>query len=316
MGEFDLIEKYFTWDQPPGNVITGVGDDAAVLELQSDTQLVTAVDTMVAGVHFPLDSPAKSIGHKSLAVNLSDLAAMGANPEWFTLALTLPEINHQWLKEFSSGLKEIAQNSGIYLVGGDTTQGPLTISIQVMGTVKKGKALLRSGAQLGDNIYVTGTLGDAAAGLMSIDGKLELPAVDADYCKQRLDQPQPRLAESLVISRFASSCIDVSDGLLQDLLHILKQSNKGAELDLSLIPMSDVLNKIESEQALGFALSGGDDYELLFTIPQQLEARFLQEMQHVDYPVSAIGIITDKSQAIVDSDGNILASKGYDHFHE
>ena len=184
MGEFDLIEKYFTWEGSTSsvdtqtNVAVGIGDDAAVLNIPKLTQLVTSIDTLISGVHFPENTPPKAIGHKALAVNLSDLAAMGATPEWFTLALTLPDVNHEWLSEFSAGLKALAQQFNIMLVGGDTTRGPLSISIQVMGFVESNHALLRSGANTGDKIYVTGTLGDAAVGLQTIKNKLSLSSND------------------------------------------------------------------------------------------------------------------------------------------
>ncbi len=320
MDEFDLIEKYFTWEHSTSlidsqsTIAMGVGDDAAVLNIPPNTQLVTSIDTLVSGVHFPENTPADAVGHKALAVNLSDLAAMGAKPVWFTLALTLPEINHGWLEDFSAGLKKLAQQTGIQLVGGDTTRGPLSISIQVMGLVESNQSLLRSGAKSGDKIYVTGTLGDAAAGLQTLKDNLTLS--DKAFCVQRLNYPQPRLAESEFIHALANSCIDISDGLLQDLAHILKASNKGAELDLSLIPFSKALNNLNKKQALSFALAGGDDYELLFTIPSEAELIFLEKCQQPGYQFTCIGVINDLSGSIVDAEGNSLMSKGYNHFYE
>ena len=320
MDEFDLIEKYFTWEHSTSRIdsqstiAVGVGDDAAVLNIPPNTQLVTSIDTLVSGVHFPENTPADAVGHKALAVNLSDLAAMGAKPAWFTLALTLPEINHGWLEGFSAGLKKLAQQTGIQLVGGDTTRGPLSISIQVMGLVESNQSLLRSGAKSGDKIYVTGTLGDAAAGLQTHKDNLTLS--DKAFCVQRLNYPQPRLEESEFIHAFATSCIDLSDGLLQDLAHILKASNKGAELDLSLIPFSKALNNLNKQQALSFALAGGDDYELLFTIPSEAESIFLEKYQQPGYQFTSIGMINDLSGSIVDAEGNSLMSKGYNHFYE
>lgn len=223
MSEFDLIGRYFTWDDIPKDVVTAVGDDAAVLDVPENRQIVTSIDTLISGVHFPENTSAKAIGHKALAVNLSDLAAMGAKPKWFTLALTLPDIDTQWLEDFSSSLKSLAKKYGIYLVGGDTTRGPLTISIQVIGLVEKGHSLLRGGATSGESIYVTGTLGDAAVGLQSIQQQKDLGSkVNKAFCEHQLNYPEPRLQESNIIRHFASSCIDVSDGLLQDLSHILK----------------------------------------------------------------------------------------------
>ncbi len=317
MHEFNLIQKYFTWNDAPTDVAIAVGDDAAVLDIPSGKQLVTSIDTLISGVHFPEDTPSFSIGHKALAVNLSDLAAMGAIPQWFTLALTLPEVDKVWLEGFSEGLKSLAQQHNCFLVGGDTTRGPLSISIQVMGFVERGKALLRSGAKLGDKIYVTGTLGDAAAGLHSIcshniQGSLDLPPQDSEFCQNRLNNPTPRLVESKLIKLYASSCIDVSDGLLQDLSHVLKASSVGAELDLSVLPFSSTLKKLDAKDATKFALAGGDDYELLFTVPAENEPEFLEVMVG---KVTCIGLINNDKQQITDETGKVLTSSGYNHFN-
>ncbi len=319
MHEFNLIEEYFTWNAVPSGIAVPVGDDAAVLDIPENHQLVTSIDTLISGVHFPKNTPAHAIGHKALAVNLSDLAAMGATPKWFTLALTLPEIEQTWLESFSRGLKEIAQKHQCFLVGGDTTRGPLSISIQVMGVVEKDKALLRSGAKSDDKIYVTGTLGDAVVGLHTIlNDKKHLIDVDVDendknFCQKRLNYPTPRLAQSQIIKELASSCIDISDGLLQDLSHILKSSNKGARLDLPVLPLSMVLQKLEKEEATNFALSGGDDYELLFTIPKHKEAELKKALGS---DVSCIGVIDKNINKITDLKGNELTIKGYNHFND
>lgn len=335
MSEFDLIATYFTWGNPSqysadtshdtgSKIIKSVGDDAAVLSLASNKQLVTSIDTLVSGVHFPSDTSPYDIGHKALAVNLSDLAAMGSKPEWFTLALTLPfsslGLDHEWLSEFSRGLKTLAEEANIALVGGDTTSGPLAISIQVMGSVEKGKALYRNGAKQGDKIYVTGTLGDGAAGLFSLQKTLNFTQADREYCQQRLNRPTPRLNESDLIKDYASACIDVSDGLLQDLSHILEQSNLnhsekilGAEIDYCRIPFSKALKSIDNHQAIEFALSGGDDYELLFTIAEALEAKFLESTKSKGLQFSCIGVITDK-EGIVDLNNKPLNTTGFNHF--
>jgi len=326
MSEFDLIATYFTWEDSinptknKNNIVKSVGDDAAVLALKPNQQLVTSIDTLVSGVHFPENTAAYDIAYKALAVNLSDLAAMGSKPEWFTLALTLPVIDNDWLKEFSRGLKELADISGIALVGGDTTTGPLAISIQVMGSVETDKALYRNGAKQGDKIYVSGTLGDGAAGLASLQNKLDLTIEDAKYCQQRLNRPTARNNESEAIRSFVSACIDVSDGLLQDLSHIIKQSkqalsasNLGAKLDLSQIPLSIALQNIDVDEALSFALNGGDDYELLFTIPENLEAEFLVSNKSNDFQFTCIGTVTN-IDTIVDQNNNPLATTGYNHF--
>jgi len=337
MHEFNVIQKYFTWNKPPRDVVIAVGDDAAVLDIPCNKQIVTSIDTLVSGVHFPEDTAPYAIGHKALAVNLSDLAAMGASPRWFTLALTLPEIDETWLEGFSAGLKALAQQHDCFLIGGDTTRGPLSISIQVMGVVDIGKALLRSDARVGDKIYVTGTLGDAAVGLQSILNKNNNSSDNSDennrkssslekeadtFCQQRLNMPTPRVVESNIIKHFASTCIDVSDGLLQDLSHILDASNVGAELNLTQLPLSSalmtLLSTADNKQASKLALTGGDDYELLFTIPESRETNFLGIVKG-KAKVSCIGTITDTTEdtiKITDENGNPLTSTGYNHFHD
>ncbi len=328
MHEFNLIQKYFIWNNPPRDVVTTVGDDAAVIDISYNKQLVTSIDTLVSGVHFPENTPPHAIGYKALAVNLSDLAAMGASPRWFTLALTLPEIDEKWLEEFSAGLKSLAQQHDCFLIGGDTTRGPLSISIQVMGVVDTGKAILRSGARVGDKIYVTGTLGDAAAGLQSIvdnknNNKLSSLEKEAKvFCQNRLNLPTPRIVESNIIKHFASTCIDVSDGLLQDLSHILEASGVAANLDLTQLPLSSALTTLHNQQAINLALTGGDDYELLFTIPESRETNFVGIVEG-KARVTCIGVITDTKEdqtVITDENGNLLTNannyKGYNHFDD
>lgn len=312
MHEFNLIETYFTWDDVPSNVAIAVGDDAAVIDIPKNKQLVTSIDTLISGVHFPKNTPGNAIGHKALAVNLSDIAAMGATPKWFTLALTLPEIDNSWLSGFSAGLKSLAQLHNCFLVGGDTTRGPLSISIQVMGLVDTGSALLRRGAKLGDKIYVTGTLGDAAGGLQILQENLESSQQDRKFFQKRLNFPTPRLVESKTIKQFATSCIDISDGLLQDLSHVLKASGVGAKLDLKALPFSPSLNNLTIELATDFALTGGDDYELLFTIPEEKEKKFIEKIKD---KATCIGSITQHQQRITDSNDKQLTSSGYNHFH-
>ncbi len=327
MGEFDLIEKYFSWDITDSptqsfSVSKSVGDDAAVLNTALNQQLVTSVDTLISGVHFPEDTPAEAIGHKALAVNLSDLAAMGAQAAWFTLALTLPEIDETWLKDFSRGLKALADKFNMQLVGGDTTRGPLSITINAMGFVDNGKAILRSGASEGDKIYVTGTLGDAALGLGliqdTIDHKKILILDEAlkSFCKKRLNFPTPRLIESNHIASYASSCIDISDGLLQDLSHLTKASQTGASIDISAIPKSQALEKIDPALSTSLALSGGDDYELLFTVVEHHETEFLQSIEDFSDSIHCIGVMTEEKHIIRDTQMKSLTPSGYDHFND
>ncbi len=318
MSEFALIEKWFTWRDTPPNVLLGVGDDAALLAPSQHEALVVTVDTSISGVHFPNNTPAHAVGYKSLAVNLSDLAAMGAKPLWFTLALTLPEANQQWLNEFAQGLQAAAKPHQIFLVGGDTTRGSLSITIQVIGSVPADQALLRSGAQIGDVIAVSGTLGDAAAGLACHQQRLYLPTADANYCLQRLHYPTPRLALGKVLKNIASSCIDISDGLLADLQHILQASQVGAQLDTNKIPFSSALKRLKKEQRLSFALNGGDDYELLFTIAPEKLPQLHDQAEKISEAFSGgfsiIGTINDKKNSLKLDNNYKLSQDGYDHF--
>lgn len=317
--EFDLINTWFNWADASTDpsVIKGVGDDAAVLAVPAGKQVVVTSDTLIAGVHFPHQTTPQAIGHKALAVNLSDLAAMGAQPAWFTLALTLPEHNETWLEAFSSGLKTLAQQHAIHLVGGDTTRGTLSITITAMGVVELDRQLFRSGAKHGDQLYVSGHLGDAAAGLLMLQqhtqtSDLSLPSVES--CIQQLDYPQPRLQHSAMITDYATSCIDISDGLLADLQHILTASQVGALLELERIPLSASLQKMDRKIALDFALSGGDDYELLFSVPLAKKAMFERHMQQQALPLYRIGHIDQHIQGIISDDQQRLTPVGYNHF--
>lgn len=316
--EFSLIEQYFSGlTAKRSDVMLGIGDDCAVLQCPSGKELAVSIDTLVEGVHFFADVDAHALGYKALAVNLSDLAAMGAEPAWFTLALTLPEINAGWLEGFSSGLAEAARTSGIQLVGGDTTRGPLTISIQVHGLVDTGKALRRDGAKPGDRIYVSGTLGDAGAALKH---RLEawspeaLSASDWSSLRQRLEYPSPRNGLSETVRRFATAAIDISDGLLADLGHILKRSGVGARLQTQHLPLSTSLKKLAPKQAVELALSSGDDYELCFTVP----AESVTEFERLCADVTCIGEITSQPELILldlnGQESTATIRKGYDHF--
>ncbi len=314
MSEFDLIRDYFNWQHPPGNVRVGVGDDAAVLAVPANRELVVSVDTFNAGIHFPHETPPHAIGYKALAVNLSDLAAMGAEPAWFTLAISLPEANRGWISECARGMRELAQQHGIFLIGGDTTRGPLSITVQVMGFVQPGKALLRSQAKPGDMICVSGTLGDAAAGLAVLQQHLSLPAPDAAYCVQRLYYPTPRNILAGILAEHAHACMDISDGLLADLGHICKLSKFGARLRHEHVPFSPALLRLPSEQRLEFALTGGDDYELLFTLsPADFEAVRRAASVH-GIPITNIGeVIENRGDLLIDFTLS-KKSRGYDHF--
>lgn len=318
--EFALIRDYFQQQSlQRADVQLGIGDDGAVVSVPDGKQLVLVMDTMVAGVHFPLRTCAYDLGWKALAVNLSDLAAMGAEPAWFTLALTLPESDGAWVKEFCRGLFALASEHNIQLVGGDTTRGPLTITVQAHGLVEAGKALVRHGSGVGDLIYVSGLPGEAALGLALFQsGQQAHPAFE--YLYSRLNRPEPRLALGRALQGIASTCIDISDGLLADLQHTLDASGVGAEVWLEKLPLSEhYLAAAEHEQFYKPALTGGDDYELLFTVPRQRQAEMNTLMKASECPLTCIGEITEgSSPRCLDANGNEYspASPGYDHFRE
>lgn len=316
--EFDIIDAYFAQQKVTRDeVILGIGDDAALITVPHDKQLVIAIDTLVAGVHFPLNTTAEDIGYKALAVNLSDLAAMGAEPVWFTMALTLPEANSEWLNAFASGLFALAEQYGIQLVGGDTTQGPLTISIQVAGYVPAGKALTRNGARAGDQIYVTGTLGDAALGLHCLQHPEDYPQ-DVPAVKQ-LNRPRPRLGIGQALRGLATACIDISDGLLADLEHLLQASGVGASLDRQVLPLSAGVQLLchRDEKNYALALTGGDDYELCFCISPEQEAGLQDIAAESGIRLSRIGQIeAEPGIRLYHGDRlcTITGKHGYEHF--
>jgi len=317
--EFDLIQTYFNWNNKPSEeiglikgVVKGIGDDAAVLQVPSSKQLIVTTDTLISGVHFPEQTSPHAIGHKSLAVNLSDLAAMGADPAWFTLAITLPEQNKQWLTAFSKGIKALADKAEIQLIGGDTTKGPLSISITAMGLATSKQLMMRASAKDQDTIYVTNTLGDAAAGLAMLQQCFE--GKEDDSCIEQLDYPIPRNQESKLIRQYANACLDISDGFLADLNHILKASKVGAVIDLDSIPLSIALQKINQQQALKYALTGGDDYELLFTIPQENQKTFENAVLKENLICKVVGTIDSSISGIRSTQNEVLSAEGYNHF--
>jgi thiamine-monophosphate kinase len=313
--EFSIIDHYF---RRPGagrdDVALGIGDDAALLQMPQGQELVVTVDTLVAGVHFPVDTAPAAIGHKALAVNLSDLAAMGAAPAWVTLALTLPAADHDWLQAFAAGFFALADAHSIQLVGGDTTHGPLSITVQAMGWVPRGQALRRTGARPGDAILVTGTLGDAAQALR------QSSAADAAL-RERLDRPWPRVAAGLALRGLASSAIDISDGLLADLGHVASASGVGAELWVDAVPRSEpfkaALGGADQPGWYELPLCGGDDYELCFTLsPAHLETAHAR-LAKFEVPVTQVGWIrAGQGIACHHQDGREFrpATRGYDHF--
>ena len=300
-------------------MLLGVGDDAAVLHVPSDRRLVVAMDTIVANVHFPATTEAQDIGYRALAVNLSDLAAMGADPAWLTLALTLPKVDEAWLEAFSDALFEQLNYYDMQLIGGDTTAGPLSMTLAIHGYVPAGRALKRSGAKPGDWIYVTGTPGDSAAGLAILQDRLVVEeAADADYLIKRHLRPTPRILHGQALRDRASAAIDLSDGLISDLGHILKASGVGARVDLDTFPLSAPLRRhAEPEQALRWALSGGEDYELCFTVPELNRGTLDVALGHLGVPFTCIGQILPESegmQFLRDGEPVTLDWKGFDHF--
>ncbi|MBF5002660.1 thiamine-phosphate kinase [Diaphorobacter caeni] len=320
MGEFDLIARYFT--RPVRRAALGVGDDCALLRVAPGMQLAVSSDMLVAGRHFFDDVDPVHLGHKSLAVNLSDLAACGAKPLAFTLALSLPEANEVWLKGFAEGLLALADAHEIELVGGDTTHGPLNICITVFGEVPSGKALLRSGARPGDDIWVSGTLGDARLALDALLGKIDLPPDALSAARLRLECPTPRVALGTALRGIASSALDVSDGLLGDLSHILEQSQVGADIDADAALQTMAARKstliLPDAQWYQCALAGGDDYELAFTAPADRRDQVLAAASETRTPVTRIGHVTAAPGIrVLDAQGNTLPQQkwsSFDHF--
>lgn len=318
MTEFELIRAYFA-SQPVArsDVRAGIGDDAALVRAPAGMELAMATDVLVGGVHFFEDADPGAIGYKSLAVNLSDLAAMGAEPAWFLLDLTLPRADTAWLRGFADGLYELARLYEMQLIGGDTSRGPLSIAVTVVGFVPQGQGLLRSGARAGDLIYVTGTLGDAALALAVCRGQRTVAEAERAAICRRLDRPLPRLAEGIALRGLASSAIDVSDGLLADLGHVLEASDVGARITLDTLPLSPVYRAGVSEFGWDYALAGGDDYELCFTVPRDRRGAIEALARERQFSFSAIGEVTAAGGLeVLDGAGNRYRSRstGHDHF--
>lgn len=312
--EFEVIYRWFAGLGAGDAVALGVGDDAAILDLPTGCQMVVSTDTLVEGVHFLPETLPEDIAYRAVATAASDLAAMAAAPLGMTLALTLPEADDLWLHGFSQGLAAAVADTGLPLVGGDTTQGPLTLSVTVMGAVPNGQALLRSGARVGDRLWVTHTLGDAAAALAMLQGELAdtwLPEFDhQDWLIDRFNRPTPRLDFALGLRGRATACIDISDGLLADARHIADASGVALHIDAQLIPLSAVLIDCPNrELALRWALTGGDDYELLFTLPPGLDAP--PECTLIGEVRAGLGVHCDHPAANPGAGGHL----GYAHFH-
>jgi len=316
VSEFELIRRFFTRVTP--GAVLGVGDDAALLNVGSGMELAVSTDMLVSGTHFFPDTDPFFLGYKALAVNLSDMAAMAAQPRWATLALSLPEVDEAWLEKFSAGFFSLADEHHVELIGGDTTRGPLNLCVTIMGEVPHGAALRRSGAQVGDDVWVSGVLGDAALALAHMQKHVQLAAKDFAACASALHQPMPRVALGLALRGVAHSAIDISDGLLADLGHILECSDVGAEIAFATLPISCAMQSY-FEQPLGkhCVLAGGDDYELCFTVSVAHRSEVEKIAANLGLLLTRIGSITaEKKCAVRAADGSIvnIEESGYDHF--
>lgn len=317
MSEFSLIQHYFTRATP--SAVLGVGDDAALLRVANGMELAVSTDMLVSGTHFFPDADPFMLGHKALAVNISDMAAMGAQPRWATLAISLPTEDKAWLERFSAGFFSLADLFNVELIGGDTTRGPLNMSITIMGEVLQGKALRRDGAKVGDEIWVSGVLGDAALALAHMQGKVVLSEDDFNAVAPALHLPQPRVSLGLALRGIAHSAIDMSDGLLSDLGHILERSDLAAELQFENFPVSKVMSSY-LQQSLGrnCTLAGGDDYELCFTADVMRHAELEQLAKNLDLKLSCIGkLVPGAGYKVYAKDGNVMTieEQGYEHFN-
>jgi thiamine-monophosphate kinase len=318
--EFSVIDTYFKQNaNQRKDVLLGIGDDAALSIVPAGQALVTTTDTLVSGIHFLADADPHAIAQKAVAVNLSDLAAMGAEPAWISLSLSVPEPDEQWLAAFASGLQEITHYYSIQLIGGDTVKGPLSITITAQGFVPPEQALLRSKAKPGDFVYVTGTLGDAGLGLDFLRGNVSVPDEDnASYILRRLHYPTPRLLFGTSLRRVANACIDISDGLVADLAHILKASNCGATIHVDKIPLSRAMREsVDAERAAQYALGAGDDYELLFTVNEEQKGKLETALTNTNVVYTCIGQLTGMANKLELRQQNNpvkLTVTGYQHF--
>ncbi len=315
LGEFDLIAKYF--DRPARRAVLGIGDDCALIQPGPGMQLAVSTDALVEGRHFLSTVAPERLGHKALAVNLSDLAACGAKPLAFTLALALPRVDETFLAGLACGLFALADAQGIELVGGDTTAGPLNLTLTVFGEVPEGQALLRSGAKAGDDLYVSGVLGDARLALEVFRGTLALGAAAFEQARRAMELPQPRVALGQALRGVASSAVDLSDGLVGDIAHVLRRSGVGARIDVDALPRSPVLAAQPCELQLRCLLSGGDDYELLFTAPPSHRDAVQAVAASAGVGVTRIGTIdAAEGLRLVDAQGRPVAAQleAFDHF--
>lgn len=315
--EFDVIKQYFSKITNTINdsaIPLAIGDDAAIVSLPDDKELVICTDTLNEGVHFPIETSAYNIAYKALMVNLSDIAAMGAEPKWFTLNVSLPSINKTWLESFSKGLADLSLKYKLNLIGGDTTCGPLSITITLAGHINKNKALTRASAKIGDKVYVSGCTGEAAYGLACLSDPHSTLPTSAEYFISRLNKPTARIELGLSLLGIANACIDVSDGLLADIAHIVEASHCGVQLYSENIPVPDMG---DIKQARQYALTGGDDYELVFTVEEKKEQALNQLINETDLKITCIGeVVEEQELKLLDSSNNIINidKLGYQHF--
>ncbi len=316
MGEFDIINQYFDRKKTGQSSLLSIGDDCAVVQLEPQQQLAITTDTLAVGTHFFPDVDPYDLAYKSVAVNLSDLAAMGAMPKWISLALTLPDVDHNWLASFSNGLFDILEHYNVELIGGDTTKGALAITITAQGILEKGQGLYRHKAQIGDLIFVSGTLGDSKGGLELLFNNKKIDSKQREYLLQRYLRPTSRIELGLLLNQYSSCAIDISDGLLADLKHILERSQCGAELNLQNIPISLSLISEYPKDAELFALTGGEDYELCFTISQEKITDFQNAINALNIECSCIGKITQSGLTLLRNDEKVILPTriGFDHF--
>ena len=316
IGEFEIIARYFSRRSSDRDVVLGVGDDAAVLAV--DGLMAVTVDTLIPGVHFPDGMAPHLTGYRLMAVNLSDLAAMGARPRWCTLALTLPAPDELWLDGFSRGLYELADRFGVSLVGGNLARGPLNLTLTLMGDLTRSHMLTRGGGHVGDDVYVTGTLGDSSAGITLITERLATAEGSAAAAlKERFFRPVPRVGAGLALGPYATAAVDISDGLLADLGHLCQASGCGATLDVERVPLSaELLSLFPPQEALAHALGGGDDYELCFTAPPSRAEDIEAVLEAAGTPVRRIGQLVAGQSVVCRRDGDAYtpAVRGYRHF--
>ena len=314
--EFDVIARHFT--RPAANAVLGVGDDCALVDVTNGMDLAVSVDTMVSGTHFFPDVDPETLGHKALAVNLSDMAAMGAMPYWAVLALTLPAVDHGWLAAFSKGFFDLAEEHNVSLIGGDTTRGPLSLTVTIMGEVPAGAALRRSGARVGNDIWVSGNIGDAALAVAHRHGKLVLEEPDYHEAVMRLYEPSPRVSLGQALRGLATAAIDISDGLLADVTHICRLSGVGATVELASVPVSAIGAKhVATEAGRTAIVAGGDDYELCFTANPNSRESILDLTNMLGIPLTRIGQVKrGKGVSLLGPDGKPVKidGRGYDHF--